>query len=428
LDFVPPFGAPAFLGGALGMLAVLALSLAVPAWAVARTDPGGVLKQQGHSVVKAGRHWVLTGELALAAMLLVGSGLLLRSLVHLTRLPTGLQAPEQVLAGTVTLPAGAFPTPASRAAAFAALLARLQTLPGVTRTALTQTAPLYNAPGSGNSRTPAGEEVEYYRHWGAGDVPGALGLGLKAGRMPGPGEPGCALSANLAARLWPEGDPLGRTCPVGPWRFPVVGVLGAAAEIDPREGLDHQVWIPLNPDLDFVDVFLRGPGAPGALAPALRRAVREAIPGAQVQRTMPLSEVVEGVNEVPRKAVWLLGSLSMLALFLAGAGVYGVTAQWVLARRRELGVRLALGETPGGLVRLVLGQASRLALLGLGFGLLGSAWVGLALRHLLHGVGTLDPLSCAGGVATLAVGVLLAALVPALRAARTHPGEALRSE
>jgi putative ABC transport system permease protein len=306
-------------------------------------------------------------------------------------------------------------------------LERLQTLPGVSRAALTQTAPLYKAPGYGTGRTPAGQEVEFYRHWASGDVPGALGLGLRAGRMPEPGEQACALSTTLANKLWPEGDAVGRTCPVGPGGL-VVGILGAAAENDPREGLDCQAWIPLNPDLSFVDFFLRGSGAPGSLVPAVRRAVQEAAPGALVLVARPLSEVVDRVNEVPRKAAWLLGSLSLLALFLAGAGVYGVTAQWVLARRRELGVRLALGETPGGLVRLVMGQASRLALLGLGFGLLGSAWVGMALRHMLHGVGVLDPLSCLGSVGMLSLGVLLAGLVPALRAARTHPAEALRSE
>jgi predicted lysophospholipase L1 biosynthesis ABC-type transport system permease subunit len=217
-----------------------------------------------------------------------------------------------------------------------------------------------------------------------------------------------------------------------PWsqgrRLTVVGVLTATVEQDPRQGLCCQVWIPLDRDLSFVDVFLRCSGPPLSMTSALRKAIATAAPGAQLLRSGTLSGAIEATREAPRKAAWLLGFLALLALLLAGAGVYGVAAQLVLSRRQEFAIRLALGETPGGLARLVLGQTSRLALLGLSLGLLGSVWVGMVAKHLLLGVGNLDPLSWAGGGLLLLAAALLATLMPALRAARTQPAAALRSE
>lgn len=421
---LPPFSLLTLATGTAGMVVMVLLASGVPAWVAARTSPMGALKAEGRGSTGGGRPWVLLAELALASVLLVGSSLLLRSLIAFSQFSTGLTVPEQVLTATITLPSGAYPTPSSRAQAFMELEDRLSALPGVTHAALAQTGPFFKPNGYGELTTQDGRVLKVNSHGMSGDLPGTLGLRLREGRLPHTGEPALLISENLAQDLWPKGVALGRSLE----GTTVVGIVSACAEYDPRKGFARQLWRPLDASWDFVDVLLRSRDTPEHLIPALRNAVRQTGPDLQLINPEGLATTMGRAQAELRKAAELVGTLSLGALLLSVAGIYGVATQLILRRRREFGVRLAFGATPKNLAVMVVSQGVRLVALGLSLGLLVSIWVTFILKNLLQGVSNLDPFSYLLGAAVMFAATLLALALPALRAARVQPAEALRGE
>jgi len=445
-------------------LATAALFGLAPAVHALRVDPERALREGARGATGGGRpalrRALVVGEIGLAVALLLGSSLLLRSLQRVLAQPAGFD-PRHALTLRVA-PPQVQPLPGqtdeqffasylgdrSRAAAFyASLLERLRALPGVRAAAAVNRLPL-----SGRWWT-TGLRVEGAGESAQGDSPTAyirvvtpdyfrsMGITLRGrdfGDGDGEGAPAVAVvSEAMARRYWPGASAIGRRFALNDDGAPMMTVVGIAGDVR-TDGLERQslplFYVPLPqarsgfyPDWGM-DVVLRAQGEPLALAPMVRAEV------AALDRTLAVFgvETLQGklrASLAQRTAVTtLLAGFAVAALALAALGLYGMLAHSVGARTREIGVRLALGATPGAIVRWVLCDGLALVGAGVAFGLAGAAAAGRLIASLLYGVRPLDGPSV--GLVLLALGgtALLAAALPALRAARTDPIRALRSE
>jgi predicted permease len=237
-----------------------------------------------------------------------------------------------------------------------------------------------------------------------------------------------------ARRFWPDEDPVGRRFKPGgrgsnaPW-MTIVGVVGDIK----TEGFDQpdqpHLYLPAlqNPSYAMA-VYLRADGDPKSLTQALRQQVQSVDPNLPVFGERTMEDVAAASLAQRRFALQVVGGFGVLALLLAGIGIYGVVAYSVSQRTREIGIRLALGASNGAILRWVFTQGMRLTLFGLGAGLVGAFVLTRLLRGLLFGVETTDPLTYAGLALLLAAVALLACYVPARRATKVDPMVALRYE
>ncbi|HEX6632296.1 MAG TPA: FtsX-like permease family protein, partial [Gemmatimonadaceae bacterium] len=248
------------------------------------------------------------------------------------------------------------------------------------------------------------------------------------------GRPVVVVSRSLARGLWPGQSAIGKRLQVGgldtPWRE-VVGVAGDVRHSGLDATVTQQIYVPERqwPWADaVVTLVVRTRGDPAALAPTVQRVARAVDPSQPVMRLRTMEQVVAASTAQRRLALTLFAAFAGVALLLAAFGIYGVLASLVAERGREIGVRTALGATPGDTLRLVMAHGARLAALGLVLGTVGALALGRLLRGLLYGVRPGDPLTLAAVAALLAVVAALACLLPALRAVRVSPMEALRAE
>jgi predicted permease len=450
------FGAIRLDGAALACAAGLALATGVlvslvpalqatrPGRAEARWGDGGAGLARRH---RSGRHWLVATQLVLATVLLTGSGLLLRSLGQLLDIPLGIE-PAHVLTlrldALTVAPVGVPPESAGvLTAAYDQARARVAALPGVTGAALGDCVPLDGGCNATvlarRDRPPVarGMEPEVGVHAVAPTWFGVLGVPLRRGRLltdaDRAGAPRVVLVSETAARMrWPGEDPIGRPVSLGIAGFwtdtaTVVGVVG-----DVRYG---RIESPATPDVYValaqappprVVVFARAARAPGALAGAARRAVREGAPGLVVDDVRTLDARVSDAVAPARFAALLLGAFAASALALAAVGTYGVVAFEATRRRREVAVRIALGAPRRAVVRLMMRRGLWIGVTGGGAGLLVALTTSSALRALLHGVTPADPATFAAAAAVLVGVTLVATWLPARRAAGVAPAEVLR--
>jgi len=390
------------------------------------------------------RNALLATEAAFAVLLLVGAILLARSFIKLTHVDAGY-TPNGVLAVQVFIPGGNSDEQASRTQAQVwSLLDRVRATPGVTAAGAGNMMPLDNAtmiagfpspwtrPGAepGNARA-----LQYIVTPGYQD---ALGLRVRQGRL--------FADADRASgtRVWVVNEEFARLYlppqPVG-YRFEQrtdtgtvpVEIVGVVANVL-KDGNDRrpqpEVYLVPRDRIEFGSRFelaIRTTGAPASLAPTVRAIVRTAAPAAAIE-TVPLSKRVAESVDQPRFAVTVLVAFAVLALALASVGLYGVLSYGVSQRRRELGVRAALGAGRGVIVRLVVWEGLTVTAIGLGIGLAGAAAATRLMQSALFGVTPLDPLSFAAAPIVLAGVATIACLLPAVRAASIDPSEALRCE
>jgi len=450
---MPRLGAIALDKTALAVSATITLALGVaiglvPAMKDGRSEVADSLRS-GRRLTGGRRHLARAGlvvaEVALALMLLVGAGLLARSLVRLMSVNTGFDATHLLtLQAQATGPK--YPDNNAVYLNHERILASLRQLPGVKGVAIVSQLPLggnldmYGV--NAEDKPLANPELAPYadRYAVSPDYLRAMGIPVRRGRDLTAADNSdraplvAIVSAGLASRIWPGQDPLGKRIHIGgpnpPWRT----VVGVAADVHQRS-LDatesSQFYLPER-QWQFADnvvaVVVRTANDPTSLARAVRTAVQGIDPSQPVTALATMEEVVSTSTAQRRLALMMFAAFAGVALVLAVAGIYGVLAGAVAERTREIGVRSALGATPADILRMVLLQGMRLAVAGLAIGLVGALSLGRFLRSLLYGIDAADPLTL-GMVALLLAAVALAACVlPAFRALGVDPITALRSD
>ncbi len=416
-------------------------------------------RAQGHELgatLRAGRRLASTrthltratlvvGEIALAMMLLVSAGLVARSLVSLLAVNAGFDESHLVTMEINTV-GTAYGTNEQIWDVHDRVREALAALPGVTSVAVANQLPLGgnrdsygvidvdNVPAN-PELSPSGDRyVVSAGYFAAMRIPILRGRAFTAAEAADTSTHVVLVSAALAEKLWPGQDPLGHRVRMGDPKGAPRTVIGVAGNVH-HTSLDADVTLQFYaPERQwfFSDnqevVVVRTQGDPAALASAIRTAVA-AVAGTQpIVKLATMDQVVSRSTTQRRLALTLFGAFAIAALLLAVAGIYGVLAGSVSERTREIGVRSALGATPGDIVGLVVGQGGRLAAIGIALGLGGSLALTRYLRSLLFGVAPTDPLTLGGVVVLLGVVTLAACLIPAVRAARVDPSRALRSE
>jgi predicted permease len=430
-----------------------------PALHASRHDLAAALKEGGAGSLTGGggsrlslRGLLVPLQVALALVLLVGAGLLTRSLARLTGFGGGFDA-----RGVLTMrydPSGVSDDDSRKAIVFRrALLERLAALPGVESAAIGRSTPF--AARSmvavvrqvdakrlvAEGRFPTGEAaIQIGLHDVSPDYFRTLSIPIRKGRAftaeDREDTPKVVIVNETAAkRLWPGQDPIGRRIAATSFFFAddaTAEVVGVAADVlygRPGEPQKLDLYYPtLQGGLRWATLFVRTKGDPAALAPAVRREIKSLAPNLPVFDVTTLERKVARTFGRERFGATLLSLLAGIALFLAAVGIYGLVAETVAARTREIGVRMALGAAPADIVRRVLKRGLTLAAVGLGAGVLAALALSRLLSSLLFGVGAGDPATYAGVSVLLLLVSAAASWIPARRATRVDPVTALRSE
>ncbi len=392
------------------------------------------------------RGGLVLGEVALAFMLLVGAGLLVRSFDRLLRVEPGFKT-EGLLTARLLLPRAKYEDDATQAAFLAEVTGRLSALPSVRSAAVVTDAPLGDSPPyvsfaiEGQPTRPAGTVHDVQLFSASADYFSTLGVPVVAGRAFDPSDRAQAplvavINHAAAVRYFGGRNPIGarltfgeRTDTAALWRT-VVGVVGDVRQ----EGLGQppypQVYVPVaqSPDRWIVLVARTAVRNPLTLGPDVRGAV------AALDRDLALSDVstmeqrISGITARPRVSALVLGSFAVTALLLAAIGIYGVVSYGVLQRTRELGIRMALGAGRGAVLGMVVRQGLTPVAAGISVGMVGAWAAGRVLRSLLFQVETTDAPTFLAVTAFLAAAAILACYLPARRAALADPVDSLRSE
>lgn len=422
----------------------------VPARSAFRVDVSGALRHAGrgtaggHGDGNRLRRLLVVSELALAVALLVGGGLLARSVALLSAVPPGFD-PSGVLTFEVTTSGDRYKEPEAVRTAYRELWERLERLPGVGAAGGTSSLPFSGmaswGPVTVEGRTPPPGErfLNADQRVVSGRYFEALRIPLRAGRLfdtsDTPDRPKSVIvDERMAAQLWPGQEAVGKRISLGdlaatPVWATVVGVVGRVKQ----DGLDSEPRIALYLAQSqhvgrAMQIVVRTAGDPLSLAGAVEREVRALDPALPVYRVLTMERRLESSLSRQRFTMQLLGLFSGVALTLAAIGVYGVVTVLVSQGTREIGVRMALGASPGAILGLVVRHGLALTAVGVGIGLLLALALGRVMRSLLFGVGSADPWTL-GPVALLMGAVaLIASAVPAWRATRIDPIDSLRAE
>jgi putative ABC transport system permease protein len=394
--------------------------------------------------VRAG---LIVAEVALAVVLVVGAGLMLRSLMRLQRIDLGFD-PSNTLTLRIAVPQSSYESPESAVTFYRQLLKRLRALPGVRAAAAVRSLPLASAIGDFGLRIDG--YVPPPGHGAKGDwqivTDGyfeALGEHLLRGRAIRASDDEHAMlvaliNERMARVYWPGKDPIGHRFRIGggdgrPW-VTVVGIVrdvrhnGITAAIKEKFYIPHAQWHRSVGAMRSMYVVVRGGGDVHRLTPAIRAEVRSLDPRVPVASVRTMEDVVDAALSRPRFTGALFSVFSLLAVVLASVGIYGVLSYLVTQRTREIGIRLAIGASPGDVARAVLGRGLLLATVGIAVGTCASLMLGGAVRMLLYEVQPADPLSFGAAVAVLLAVALVASYLPARRATTVDPMVALKAE
>jgi putative ABC transport system permease protein len=427
-------------GAALGTALLFGL---VPALHAARANVHETLKESARTAVGRNRtrSALLVSEIAIALVLLIGAGLSLRSFQRLSDVNPGFRT-RDLLTAPITLPDGRYPEEAKIRVFYRELLAQTRALPGVQGAALVMPLPYsggnFNISLTIEGRPPPPPESPNVTplRLASADYFSVMGIPILRGRAftaadEAPGAPLVAVvSESFVRKYWPAGDALGQHVRIGLNGSQLRQIVGVVPDIKPK--LDGppspELLIPLG-EVTFPSFFavVRAPHAASLVGP-LRAAV-EAVDSTQAigeARTMD-ARLAESLHR-QRLSALLLALFAGLALTLAAVGIYGVMSYAVTQRTRELGVRMALGARRPQVLRMVVGQGLRLAVLGVAIGLAGAWALTRVLGAQLYGISPTDPPTFAGLAALLMMVAILASLSPARRATQVDPMIALRGE
>jgi putative ABC transport system permease protein len=431
------------------------LAPALKSW---NADPQAALKAGGRGATAAhhrAQSTLVIVQLALTVVLLVGAGLLLRSIRHLRDVNPGFD-PQHLITFKVGVSHTLTKTAASTRTAYQRLIERIRQIPGVQAADFTGLVPLSGQGGTMpfwiNAQKPASLQgaSRVVMFLTGPDYLRAMGIPLLQGRFFTPEdttESPCVIVIDsvLSRTYFPNDNPLGQTfsagfSAVGPCR--IVGVVGHVKQgglDDSKSHVQNQAYFPLYQDPDRwvltnypeTTIVVRTPLEPAAVMPAIKAEVFAAGSDQPIFEVQTMQQMVAEAMSSERFPMILLGAFAALALLLASVGIYGVISYSVTQRVHEIGIRVALGAGSRSIFRLVMGQGLRLALVGLAIGAVAAlilARVLASFSHLLYGVGASDPVTFVVVSLALTGVALLACYLPARRATRVDPMIALRYE
>ena len=409
----------------------------LPALRAGRSDLNDALKEGGRSDGSIGlgtRRLLIACEVAMSLVLLMGAGVMIQSLLALRYGDTGFD-PDNVLTMNVRLVDARYPSPASRLAFFDAALQRIRSLPGVEAAGTIDDLPFAD----GSSLTLELEGYPPQRNPVALQVrqitPGylrAMGIPVLRGRDAVDGDGEVLLVSQEAARIyWGSDDPIGRRAalPTSKTVFrQVVGMVGDVKQRDPGEPVTPTVYFHTREPYGRKTFVIRTSVPPGTLAQAAAAVIGALDPQQPVGQIQTMAQVLDGKLGSQRFGALVLGLFGGVALLLAAMGIYSVLSFIVRGRRREIGIRTALGAQRGDVLRLVIVEGMWPVGAGIVAGTIVALGSASVMERLVFGVSASDPLTLAAVAATLALVALAASLVPAYRAFRLDPVKALRAE
>ena len=433
-----------------------------PAFAALRTGMNEALKEGGRTGTAGSGHArlrsaLVIGEIAIALVLLVASGLLLRSFEKMRAVDLGFR-PDHILTASYSLPQQQYPTQAAVNEFNDELIRRLQQLPGVRSVGVTSFLP---ASGSNNNSTfvaegyvpPQGGSMNLATTVAVqGDYLPAMGIPLVSGRFFAPADTATTqlvgiVNHKLAEHYWPGSDPIGKRLRLGTpeMQTPWITVVGEVANVkeDSPDGPDkeqyYQPVVQLEKSLGALAspanlvgnggyIAVRTAMQPGQMANVLRATVHSIDPQLPLNQVQSMEHAVSG-SEAPRRFnTALISAFAIAAVLLAGLGIYSVIAFSAALRTQEMAIRIALGSQRSGILRLVFTSAAKLATAGCVMGLLGATAASHLLNSFLFGVSPFDPLVLTLAAVFVLMLALAASLLPAQRAASIDPMKALRAD
>ena len=425
----------------------------VPALRTAKLDLRETLNEGSRGSTSGPGHHRLRGvlvasEIALAVLLLVGSGLLLRSFSRLQDVPPGFQA-DHLLVADIPLSQTAYSKPEQRYQFFDRLVERAKALPGVRSAGAASFLPVsgggsvihFNITGH-PPKTPHDYVAAGYRTVTPNYLE-TLGVPLLRGRMLTPGDNDKApavvvINASMAAKYFPNENPLGKRLQLGATPdkdVPTMEIVGVIGDVRPGLGVDPQteMYLPYRQADLILPVFqlsvvLRTAADPQLQTAALRSALGEIDPNQPLVRVRTMEENMAATVAQPRFRTWLIGIFAAVALVLAAVGVYGVMSYTVTQRTNEIGIRVTLGAQPEDVFKAIVGEGLRLALAGVAIGTVAALALTRLLQSFLFGVSAYDPITFLGVAMLLTMVAAAASFFPARRATLVDPIVALRYE
>ena len=449
-DIVPIFGSidvdAAVVAFAFALMAITAVVCGVsPAWHLSRASARNALGQRAPgSTGGATRRALVVAELALSLVLLVGAGLLARTIERLSREQPGF-APSNVLTFQFRLPKSRYDEPAQRTAFFEQALDKVRGVAGISSAALITATPFtgnwglaaYQTDRSESEPSTGGPTAQtngisdgYFRTM---QIPLLAGRDFDTRDRIG-SERVAIVNAEFARREYPDGAALGRRVRLagdgadGEW-LTIAGIVGTAKQLALTDAPTPQVYVPIrqSPDL-FSNIVARTLGDPLASATAVRAAVWAVDPDQPVWSIHSMDELLARSTARLRLTTMLGSAFAGAGLLLALIGIYGVMSFMVVQRTREVGIRIAVGARPTQVIAMILRYGMRLTVIAIVAGWIVALGATRLLASQLFGVGAIDPMTYVGVAVALAAVALLACWIPARRAAHVDPTEALRYE
>jgi putative ABC transport system permease protein len=422
---------------------------AAPAIRVSKADLNSTLKATGRALTGGGvqkiRDGLVAAEIALALVLVVAAGLLTRSFVRLMSVNPGLRT-QDVLTMQLTLPTARYPEGDQRARFYQNLVERVEALPGVESAGAIQFLPfranflnsrisvwpfrVQGQPPVREGQEPLADFRVVTAHFFT-----AMGIPLRQGRYfnqrdthSGPGV--VIVNEAMAKRHVPGENPIGKRLLLPPWDQPPREIIGVVADVK-LYALDWAVEPAVyvlhaqKPD-EVMSLVVHSPRDRQALAAAIRHEVEALDPEQPIADVRTMEAVMSDSTMLRRLAMGMIGAFAVLALVLATVGIYGLTAYTVSQRTHEIGLRMALGARGADILRHIVGRGAVVALIGVALGTAGALGVAQVLKSFLFGITSTDPVILVGMPAALLGIAVLASYLPARRAAKVDPMEALR--